>query len=214
VRKGREIGATGFDFWGVRNAVGLEGGAAARVNGRSSLASLRHLSPGNIAASPSRETRAREHMVGCLVVLVTAVAAPVREDKDENAALDALRGEWVVVSSEEFGKPGELHDGDTLTFDGDRLAHASGDKPLKYYVRLAPREKPAQMDWRPADAAEGRSHRGIYKLDGDRLTVCVVSRFDADDLKDRPTEFRTQKEREKGGTAGEVLLVLERKKKK
>src|SRR5262249_24803223 len=116
-------------------------------------------------------------------------------------------------SSEEFGRPGEVHNGDTFTFDGDTLAHASDDKPLRYFVRLSPKEKPAQMDWRPADKAEGRSHPGIYKLDGDKLPLCGVSRSDADDPKDRRTEFRTQKGGEKGGAAGEVLPVLERKKK-
>jgi uncharacterized protein (TIGR03067 family) len=152
-------------------------------------------------------------MVACLF-LTAALAAPVPQDKDEKAALDALRGEWVVTSSEEFGRPGELHDGDTLTFDGNGLAHASDGKPLKYRVRVAPRANPAQIDWRSANGREGTwSHRGIYKLDGDKLMVCLVTRFDADDPKDRPTEFRTQAGREKGGAAGEVVLVLERKKK-
>jgi hypothetical protein len=61
-------------------------------------------------------------MVGCCTVLAFALNAPVPEDKDERAALDALRGEWVVVSSEEFGRPGELHNGDTLTCS-ERQAH-------------------------------------------------------------------------------------------
>ena len=41
----------------------------------------------------------------------------------------------------------------------------------------------------------------------------AVSRFDADGPKDRPTEFRPRNGREKGGAAGEILLVPERKKK-
>lgn len=148
-------------------------------------------------------------------LLTVALAAPVPKEKTD--ALKALAGEWVVTREEAFGKASELYIGDVLAFDGDSLTHTAGETPLKYTVQVTPKAEPPRMDWRPAskdkEKEKGISHRGIYKLDGDRLTVCVTSRFVADDDDDRPTEFRTQASRIKGGAAGEVLLVLERKKK-
>ena len=148
-------------------------------------------------------------MLSYVVVFSLALSAPVPED----AALEALAGEWVVIESETFGRSGDLHVGDVLKFEDDSLTHESGAKPLSYRLRVGTKAEPSQMDWRPAEPDDAKwSHRGIYKIDGDKLTVCVLSRFESDDEKDRPTEFRTKAGRQKGEAAGNVLLVLKRRK--
>lgn len=143
-------------------------------------------------------------------LLVASLAAPVPKEKAD--ALKALTVEWVVTREEAFGKASESYIGDVLAFDGDALTHTVGETPLKYTVQLSPKAVPPRLDWRLASEDKGASYHGIYKLDGDQLTVCVTSRFKAAD-DDRPMEFRTQASRIKGGAAGEVLLVLEGKKK-
>lgn len=153
-------------------------------------------------------------MVPSLFVAALALQAPVPKDTANADALKALSGEWVVTSSQEFGKKGELHVGDVFKFDGERLTHEGHGDPVEYRIRLTASAKPSQMDWRfaePADAAT--SHRGIFKLDDGKLTVCVVHKFDADDPTDRPTEFETKAGRSKGDAPGSVMLVLERKRK-
>lgn len=149
-----------------------------------------------------------------IMVAGLAMSAPVPKDTAGRDALKALAGEWVVVESETFGRKGELHVGDVFKFEGDGLAHQGRGKPLEYRLRLrvSPKGEPSQMDWRPSEPEDANwSHRGIYKLDGNKLTVCVLAHFEADDEKDRPSEFRTKAGRKKGEAAGSVLLVLERK---
>lgn len=142
-------------------------------------------------------------------LLAATMAAPVPKDTAAADALKTLAGEWEVVESEAFGRKGDLYVGDVFKFDGDRLTHGTGGEPLEYRVRVDPKAEPCQLDWRTGEA--GWSHRGIYQLNGDKLTVCLLSRFEADDDKDRPTEFRTKAGRKAGEAAGNVLVVLKRK---
>lgn len=142
----------------------------------------------------------------------SALSAPVPKDTSAPDALKGLAGEWVVVESESFGRSGELHVGEVFKFEGDRLTHETGGRAVEYRVRVGPKVEPSQMDWRAAEPDDAKwSHRGIYQIDGDKLTVCVLSRFEADDEKDRPTEFRTKAGRQKGEAAGNAMLVLRRK---
>ncbi|MFM9966448.1 MAG: TIGR03067 domain-containing protein [Planctomycetaceae bacterium] len=149
------------------------------------------------------------------VILAGVVKRVEFKDNDTAAALRALHGKWVVTSSKEFGRPGELHVGDEITVDSEGLTHdgPGSGKPLTYKIRISPKAEPNRIDWRPAEPKEAAwSHRGIYKFDGEKLIVCMIARFDADDEKDRPSEFKSKAGREKGDAAGSVLLVLERKK--
>jgi uncharacterized protein (TIGR03067 family) len=147
-----------------------------------------------------------------IMVAGLAAFAPVPKDAAVADALKALAGEWVVVESETFGRKGELHVGDVFKFDGDGLAHHGRGKPLEYRLSVRPKHEPSQMDWRPSEPKDAKwSHRGIYKINGNKLTICVLSHFEAENEKDRPSEFRTKAGRENGEAAGNVLLVLERK---
>lgn len=152
-------------------------------------------------------------MIPLLLFLGFTIHAPVPPDKAVRDATRALRGEWVVTRSEEFGRAGELHVGDVLKFDGEQLTHVGRGGLLKYRISLGPKAKPSRIDWRPATPKDAAwSHRGIYKLKGKQLTVCIVVRFERDDDKDRPSEFRTKAGRKKRDAAGSVLLILKRKK--
>ncbi|MBX9584688.1 MAG: TIGR03067 domain-containing protein, partial [Gemmataceae bacterium] len=132
-----------------------------------------------------------------------------RADAPDEAAkkeLKALEGEWRIVSLSADGKdePADELAKARLTFKGGELEQreAGRDKVERLAVKLAPGESPRHFDLTALtgpDAVRGKTSRGIYKRDGDTVTVCNRD-FAAD--ADRPKEFEAGK--------GLNLLVLER----
>jgi RNA polymerase sigma factor (sigma-70 family) len=122
-----------------------------------------------------------------------AKAGQARTDKDR------LQGTWVAVSAEKGGKaaPDEFLTSLKITFAGDKITVRGGGDAKEGTFKLDPAKKPKEIDL----MHEGKTAQGIYRLDGDKLTLCLD---DAD--KGRPTEFKS-----KAGT-GLVLMVLRREK--
>jgi uncharacterized protein (TIGR03067 family) len=160
-----------------------------------------------------------------------AARPPVAEAP--RAGSDGLRGTWKVVSQQRAGRPvsrpermrwlidrdeiwlligqaGEQYDArnrPALKSQGQRISLPRGALHMGY--RLSPGAAPQQID---LDGPKKASYRGIYRLDGDRLTICLgASRFpsaygrqagpEGDSRTGRPAEFSPE-----AGT----LLVLER----
>ena len=121
--------------------------------------------------------------------------------------LKALEGTWRIVALEADGKEapaGELA-GTRLTFKGDEMEQreAGRDRVERLKVTLAPGVSPKHFDLTALTGPEqvkGKTCPGIYKRDGDTLTVCGRT-FEALD-KGRPAEFK--------GGEGLSLLTLER----
>ena len=83
--------------------------------------------------------------------------------------------------------------------DGKFTAIVKGKKTEGPY-KLNPAKKPKEITTTNDD---GKTHLGIYELDGDTLTICMHQ----EDGADRPTEFATKADTKV------VLVVLKREKK-
>src|SRR5262249_20716287 len=144
-----------------------------------------------------------------VVGLVTAggiglLSAAQKEGADKKE-LEKFQGKWVVVSLSMDGKAWE---GDERK---DRFVVFKGEKRTLLYkdkergtasLKLDPSKSPAQIDSTNEDGpGKGVTTKGIYKFDGDTLTVCMGGIG-----KDRPTEFAS-----KPGS-GTILVVHKRAK--
>jgi RNA polymerase sigma factor (sigma-70 family) len=127
-------------------------------------------------------------------------AAAVKEEapKDE----DKIVGTWAYVSVETGGQkvPEEQVKDAKMIFaaDGKFTAIRKG-KEIAGTYKLDPAKKPKEITTANDD---GKTHLGIYKLDGDALTVCLTG----EDGAERPTGFATKE----GSKV--VLVVLKREK--
>jgi uncharacterized protein (TIGR03067 family) len=142
-----------------------------------------------------------------LVALVTAsgmglLSTAAAQDKKELAKLE---GKWEAVSVTVDGKaqePEELKDR-FLVIKGDKAMFMYKDKERgTSSMKIDPGKTPAQIDTTYEDGpAKGSTLKGIYKLEGDTLTICYGGLN-----KDRPTEFAS-----KPGS-GTILIVQKRAK--
>src|SRR4051812_29567599 len=116
-----------------------------------------------------------------IVALAAAIAAKDARKKDP----PDLVGEWAAETSVEDGKLVNRPPGITWSFTADGnsvLAVGGGAGSTESTYKADPARNPAEVD--VAAGPKGRPLRGIYKVDGDTLTLCLV----AGD-RDRPTKF-------------------------
>jgi RNA polymerase sigma factor (sigma-70 family) len=129
-------------------------------------------------------------------------AAAVKEEapKDE----EKIVGTWGYVSVEVGGKKvaeEDVKEAEMIyTAEGTFTADRGKGMKREGTYKLDPAKKPKEIT---TTNGEGRTHSGIYKLDGDTLTICIPEEAGAE----RPTEFAT-----KEGT--KVLLVVLKREKK
>jgi uncharacterized protein (TIGR03067 family) len=132
-----------------------------------------------------------------MIVLVIALLAPCADGPPSaKAALDRLVGIWVPV--------GKTFDGEVLDQEGDEVAFTRremyGDGQLVFRYELDPSRNPKQIDLTAGD----KQIPGIYKLDGDTLTICLTLPDDDGNLGERPKRFSAGKGERTG------LLVFRR----
>jgi uncharacterized protein (TIGR03067 family) len=119
-----------------------------------------------------------------LGLLAVAVAGPgVRgDDAKVSGDLKKMQGTWVNAS-DESGETRWVFDGETM-----KSTHNGHEHVTK--VTVDPKANPhPSIDFAITDGPEdlkGKTSLGIYKLDGDRLTVCVAM----PGLNTRPSEFK------------------------
>lgn len=121
------------------------------------------------------------------------------------AAQAALQGNWVATKAETNGAASADVVGHRLAVSGQRFEIKSKDGKTLYAgtVRVAPRAKPAAIDFRHTlGALSGKRWKGIYRLDGDTLTICDNA---ADIKKARPKAFESR------SRSGYVLVTFVRK---
>lgn len=100
---------------------------------------------------------------------------------------ELIQGNWLIVGLEAGGKqePEKNYKDNTFTFAKDRATlREKGFPPVDFTFALDPTKTPKAIDLTPTKG--GGTVRGVYKLDGDDLTLCL-SIGGA-----RPTEFATK----------------------
>jgi uncharacterized protein (TIGR03067 family) len=109
------------------------------------------------------------------------------------AAAKELQGTWKVTEFHTARGFSAVEDGRIIpyTFEGNKLITVGpGDVRVEIEYRLDPTKSPKQIDQRFTGGAIGPwIAKGIYKLEGDTLTICYGGRNVA-----RPTEFAAKPE--------------------
>ncbi len=142
----------------------------------------------------------RKVLVVLAVGLLFAADAKEKDKTDD----DKIRGTWLLTSEESGGNTTHTEGKKiTVTFAAEgkgKVKYGVGDRPdLDIAFQLDATRQPKEI----TVMANGETLSGIYKLDGDTLTVCIPQK----DGVERPTEFGT-----KDGDRL-VLIVLKREKK-
>jgi len=133
--------------------------------------------------------------------LLIAADDTKKEDKDQDAK--NIIGSWTVVSMERNGEKAsdEEAKGIAVAFAKEgKVTVKMPDKEVTGTYKLDATKKLKEIT---LEADGEKSLYGIYKLDGDNLTICVID-TSADE---RPTEFSTKE----GSKARLVVLKREKK---
>lgn len=137
------------------------------------------------------------------VLMVAAVGLLIAaEGKKGKKEANPLVGTWTMVSAETGGEK-EADDkfkDATMTFTaGGKATLKLPDQDMEFTYEVDAAKKPAHITL----TTGGRTFRGIYKIEGNKLTVCVGE----PDSDTRPTKFATE-----AGTMMR-LAILKREKK-
>jgi uncharacterized protein (TIGR03067 family) len=126
-----------------------------------------------------------------VIVLLMAAGTPAQNTKEE---LDKLQGEWTMVSLEENGRKvsDKLVKQYKLTIKENQwIVSLSGGQGRKMTFKIDPSKDPKTMDLTIRVQDRETISRGIYKLEGDTLTVRRTT--ETGDV-ERPQEFSTTPE--------------------
>lgn len=120
-----------------------------------------------------------------ILVMIAGVGLLLGTDDPSKSELDKYQGTWVLISEGSQGKkiPHEKPDL-SYTVRGDKTFFTSNGKDRSAAVKLDPSKTPKTIDLVRDD---GLSWKGIYTWYGENFKTCA-----AEDLGDRPTEFRTE----------------------
>jgi uncharacterized protein (TIGR03067 family) len=140
-----------------------------------------------------------------ILVVVLSLAADAPKDDAVKKELKKVEGTWVLTSGEE--KEDKVSDdvlkNTSLTIEGNKHTFKIGDQTIAGTHTVDPTTKPKSIDTAQTEGPfNGKTLLGIYKLEGDKLTLCLALPD-----KERPTEFTT-----KSGT-GTLLYTFKREKK-
>jgi uncharacterized protein (TIGR03067 family) len=107
------------------------------------------------------------------------------EKKPVKEELKKLQGEWVMVSVEPATKKdGEQSQRVVVTGDEWKTTRT----PRAFTVRVDNSKSPKHLDLVSDNKGKERTWRGIYKIEGDKLTFCRANA--AGTGVQRPTEFK------------------------
>jgi len=140
------------------------------------------------------------------VLIVLAAAPLVAADPDVvRKELKALQGTWQTVAMEAGGKPFPKDGIPTFTIviagDGKSIGRMPQEE-FRFTMIVDPRKNPKTIDnHHESGAQKGKKQYGVYKLEGDKFTVCMTPRGAAES--DRPKDFATK-------DTANVVFVFER----
>jgi uncharacterized protein (TIGR03067 family) len=125
--------------------------------------------------------------VAILFGLVVSLGAPGEKDAAKKDA-PSIVGEWDGEKAVRGGVEKPLPEGGvkiTFTADG-KLIFKEGNKDAEEGTcKLDAKKNPGEIDIVPPKESE--THVGIYKIDGDTLTICLADKNSTD----RPTKFES-----------------------
>jgi uncharacterized protein (TIGR03067 family) len=127
-----------------------------------------------------------------LIVLCTPVLAVA--DDEVQKELKSLQGKWKTVDMEAGGKPvpKEAAPDFRITIGAD--GKSTGKMPQEefgFVMTVNPKKDPKAIEVLHESGTEkGKKQFGIYKLDGDKWTVCMTMPGSAET--DRPKDFNTK----------------------
>lgn len=136
-----------------------------------------------------------------ILALAATLAAPAPK-VPPRAEAGKIEGDWVVEKYVEGGKENPKRKGMHLSADEDEIAVREEAGATVSYT-LDPEADPPGIDLVAAAVARGGYIRGIYKVDGDTLTLC----FPKGGKGERPARFESPDGSEV------VLMTLKRAKK-
>ncbi|HYH65535.1 MAG TPA: sigma-70 family RNA polymerase sigma factor [Urbifossiella sp.] len=132
-------------------------------------------------------------LAGAGFLAVLAVQEPARPDKER------IRGTWTVEAVTDGGRE-RNPENPKMVITAEKLTIKSGDRvEAEGTYELDPTKTPRWIDITGKD----RKVLGIYRLDGDKLTICLNEHADGD----RPTKFASE-----SGSPNDLLIVLRRDK--
>lgn len=129
-------------------------------------------------------------MYAILCLAVALFLAPPAQGDAVKKELEALTGTWEIVYLESDGKEQALEDLQQIRRiqQGDHIIWKNGDQTImELRFEIDPKTNPKQVNSTYLTGEnKGKTHLGIYRLDGDDFTMCFAA-FD----KPRPAEFAT-----------------------
>lgn len=131
----------------------------------------------------------------CLMIAADDPKTVVQEKAD----LDQMQGSWTRVTTEASGNKHVLDEPrPVLVIDGNEFKFGVNGYPEM--VKLVPNQMPKSIDLTPTSDSsgplKGKTYPGIYKIEGDRLTLCLSIKPGSE----RPKKF---------ATAGNPLLIMD-----
>lgn len=144
-----------------------------------------------------------------VIAFTFAVAIPLLlgadNGDDVHKELKALEGKWKVVAMEAGGMSFPKESVPDFTFIVAADGKSIGRSPASEYqatITVDPTKSPRTIDnLHESGAQKGKKQYGIYKLDGDKWTVCMTRPGVAE--ADRPKDFATK-------DTANVVFVFER----
>jgi uncharacterized protein (TIGR03067 family) len=141
-------------------------------------------------------------MQTCLIIgLALAVSAPIPKDPPKKDP-PSLIGEWLAESAIIAGKVEAPPPSITLTLTKDgKCLVKEDDENREMTFTFDPKKEPAEIDISDPRAGMGaNAEKGIYKIEGDTLIVCIAKSGD------RPKAFASP------AGSNSVLITLKRPK--
>jgi len=128
--------------------------------------------------------------IATAIFVLSAVGFLAADDTKKDEEL--LKGKWKAVSMSISGEPASEEDVKSfkLNFDGKDYTNSVGDMTEEgsYTIDSSKSPKTIDLDIKKGQDA-GKKQLGVYKLDGDKLTIVVPSAG----AKNRPTSLKVEK---------------------
>jgi uncharacterized protein (TIGR03067 family) len=146
-----------------------------------------------------------KRVIGLIFVMAAPLPLGADNGDDVHKELKALEGKWKAVAMEAGGKPFPKDRIPDFMFIVAANGKSTGQSPQGEYqatITVDPKKSPKTIDnLHESGAQKGKKQYGIYKLEGDKWTVCMTRPGVAEG--DRPKDFATKE-------TANVVFVFER----